>query len=160
MHLFRVSLVSAAFLASTAGCAANTAYDSEALRRLVPIVEMDRSAAAAGTPLSLLAVRDEAAKLGMATAVGASRGVEDLSVEIVNGQGAHRVFAVLDTDDCLFGIIDTTTDPATASWLLVENIYTATDVVPSGTCSASAYFGIDLSSTKLSFDPSSPTRLG
>lgn len=146
-------------MVSTAGCVANSAYESEALRRLAPIVEMDRSAANNGTPLSLLVVRDEAAKLGMATAVGASRGIEDLSVETVNGRGEQRVFAVLDADDCLFGVVDTTAVPVTTSWLLVENVYTATNVVPSGTCSASAYFGIDLANIKLSFDPSSPTRL-
>lgn len=141
-------------------CSSSGPYDSAALQRLEPIVEMDRAAADAGAPLSLVTVRDEAEKLGMATSIGASRGVEDLSVETVNGGGSQRVFAVLDGSDCLFGVVDTTTDPVSSKWLLVEDVYTATDVVPSGTCSASAYFGIDLTGTVLSADPSSPTRLG
>lgn len=141
-------------------CSSEKLYDSQALQRLEPIVEMDRAAADAGAPLSLVAVRDEATKLGMATSIGASRGLDDLSVETVNGGGTQRVFAVLDGSDCLFGVVDTTTDPVAAKWLLVEDVYTATDVVPSGTCSASAYFGIDLAGTVLSVDPAYPTRLG
>lgn len=143
-----------------AGCASSAPYSSNALRRLEPIVEMDRTAADQGTPLSLVAVRDEATKLGMRTSIGASRGVDDLSVETVNGGGSQRVFAVLDGSDCLFGVVDTTVDPVASKWLIVDDIYTATDVVPSGTCSASAYFGIDLGGTVLSADPTAPTRLG
>jgi hypothetical protein len=143
-----------------AGCSPSGPYDSGALQRLEPIVELDRAAADAGAPLSLVAVRDEAAKLGMATSIGASRGVDDLSVETVNGGGSQRVFAILDGNDCLFGVVDTTTDPVASRWLLVEDVYTAIDVVPSGACSASAYFGIDLAGTVLSVDPAYPTRLG
>jgi len=153
-------LASTVLITGMVACTATSPYDSEALRRLAPIVEMDRAAADGGVPLSLAAVRDEAVKLGMATSIGASRGVEDLSVETVNGGGSQRVFAVLDGSDCLFGVVDVTTDPVSSMWLLVEAGYTAPDVVPSGTCSASAYFGIDLAGTTLSTDPASPTRLG
>lgn len=153
-------LISVGLALLVSGCASGKPYDSEALRRLTPIVEMDRAAADGGAPLSLVAVRDEAAKLGMDTSIGASRGVGDLSVETVNGGGSQRVFAVLDGSDCLFGVVDTTTDPVSSAWLLVDDVYTATDVVPSGACSASAYFGIDLAGTVLSIDPAAPTRLG
>lgn len=160
MRHLSVAAVCSVFLLALTGCASNTPYTSEALQRLEPIVEMDRAAADAGTPLSLVTVRDEAEKLGMATSIGASRGVEDLSVETVNGGGSQRVFAILDGSDCLFGVVDVASDPVSSKWLLVEDVYTTTDVVPSGTCSASAYFGIDLSDTVLSTDPASPTRLG
>lgn len=149
-----------AALASVHGCSSSRPYDSEALRRLAPIVERDRSAADTGTPLPLSEIRDEATRLGMAISIGASRGTTDLSVETINGGGTLRAFAVLDGNDCLFGVVDTTVEPVSASWLLVEDVYTATDVVPSGTCSASAFFGIDVSGLVLSTDASQPTRLG
>ena len=157
-----VRVLSAAVLLAllAAGCSSRSPYDSEALRRLSPIVEKDRSAADSGSPLTLSEVRDEATRLGMATSIGASRGIGDLSVETVNGGGDRRVFAVLDGSDCLFGVVDVTSAPVTSSWLLIEDIYTATKVVPSGTCSASAFFGIDLAGVDLSSEPSRPTRLG
>jgi hypothetical protein len=153
-------LLAATAVLVTVGCSASAPYDSEALRRLAPIVEQDRAAAQSGSPLSLVAIRDAADSLGMSTSIGASRGIENLSVETVNGGGVQRVFAVLDGEDCLFGIVDTGTSPVAVYWLLVEGVYTATDVVPSGTCSASAYFGIDVSGVMLSTDQTSPTRLG
>jgi len=159
MRTQRLYPVASLLLLLTA-CSSGKPYDSDALRRLTPIVEMDRAAADGGAPLSLVAVRDEAAKLGMSTSIGASRGVDDLSVETVSGGGSQRVFAVLDGNDCIFGIVDTTADPVSSAWLLVKDVYRATAVVPSGTCSASAYFGIDLAGRVLSIDPAAPTRLG
>lgn len=160
VRLLRPVFVISLLLFLVAACSSGSPYDSEALRRLAPIVEKDRAASDSGSPLSLVAVRDEADALGMSTSIGASRGIENLSVETVNGGGVQRVFAVLDGEDCIFGIVDTGTSPVAVYWLLVEDIYTATDVVPSGTCSASAYFGIDVSGVTLSTDQTSPTRLG
>lgn len=152
------------FLAAAllAGCgSATTPYDSEALRRIAPIVEMDRAAVVAtGEGLELAAVRDAAEEEGLAVSIGASRGLEDLSVETISANGVQRAFAMLDGADCLFGIVDTSSSPPPVYWLLVEDIYAATDVTASATCSASAYFAIDLTGTTLSVDPSSPTRLG
>lgn len=156
----RIVATAATLLLILSACSSGSPYDSEALRRLAPIVEKDRAASDSGAPLSLVAVRDEADSRGMSTSIGASRGIENLSVETVNGGGVQRVFAVLDGSDCLFGIVDTGTSPVAVYWLLVEGVYTATDVVPSGTCSASAYFGIDVSGVTLSTDQTSPTRLG
>jgi hypothetical protein len=159
MRFVRAISVVSLVLFLVTGCTTSESYDSEALRRLAPIVEQDRAAAQTGSPLSLAAVRDAADALGMTTSIGASRGVENLSVETVNGGGVQRVFAVLDGEDCLFGVVDTGARPVAVYWVLAEDVYTATDIVPSGTCAASAYFGIDVSGAELSTEQTSPTRL-
>jgi len=143
-----------------AACADAPPYDSEALRRLLPVVEADRAASAAGTPLTLVEIRELAYETGAETSIGASHGVENLSVETISDGGVRRVFAMLDGEDCLFAVVDTGASPPAVNWVLVDAIYTAVDVVPSAVCSASAYFGIDVAGVDLSVDPSSPTRLG
>ncbi len=153
-------LVALSSLIVLAACSSAAPYDSPALAKLAPIVEMDRAAAQSGTPLSLVKVRDTANQAGMTVHVGASRGLDTLSVETISGGGTQRVFAMLDGEDCLFGVVDTTAAPVAVYWLIIKDVYTATDVTASATCSASAYFGIDLEGVTLSPDPSSPTRLG
>lgn len=148
-------------LAIVLAACSSAPYSSPALDRLAPIVELDRShVERTGRGLELAAVRDAASAAGMSVAIGASRGVENLSVEIVSDKGVRRVFAMLDGDDCLFAVVDTAVSPPTTSWLLVADVYTAVAVVPSAVCSASAFFGIDLSGRTLSTNASSPTRLG
>lgn len=156
----RSTLIALAGAIVLGACSGAGPYDSESLRRMLPVVEADRAASVAGTPLSLVEIRETALEVGAQTSIGASRGPDNLSVETISDGGVRRVFAMLDGDACLFAVVDTGASPVVVNWVLVDDIYTAVDVVPSGACSASAYFGIDLAGIELSRDPASPTRLG
>jgi hypothetical protein len=155
------AVLGALFVGLVLVACSSSPYESPALVRLAPIVELDRAnVERAGVGLELAAVRDAAAREGMSVAIGASRGVDDLSVETISERGVRRVFAMLDGDDCLFAVVDTAAKPPVVYWLLVADVYKAVEIVPSAACSASAFFGIDLSGRSLSLDSANPTRLG
>lgn len=149
-----------------AGCAtarqdvSEADYASVTLDKLLPLVQADLVATRKGQTLTIAETRALAEQSGIDVSIGPSRTLTEISIDFIYNSGQRKAYAMSDGPDCLFALLDTTTDPAVANWVLVTDIYTATETVPSAVCAAEAFWGVDTTGITLSSDPMHPTRLG